>query len=416
MFKAIFIDRDGVLVKDPGYVHKLEEFELYPDAITALQLISEHKLIIINSQPGIAKKIHNTEDSEKFNRHLCNVLASSGIALAGIYVCPHHPSVSKCDCRKPKPGLLVTAAENLDIDLQNSWMIGDKRSDIKAGVAASCRTILVKTGFGGEGGDTDLDAKPDFVVENLLEAATIIRNSEITAVIVAGGRGTRLAPLTDTVPKPMLDVCGKPILLWQVELLKKYGLRNFVFCTHYLHDVIENFFGDGSRFGVRINYCREQTPLGTGGAILNAAKFLSEDFILLAGDIITNFNVQELINLHKGKKAIATAVCRVSDHPEDSDLLELDFDNKILKFHEKKTSGEKFTKLGNTGHFMLNKNVLDFLLPGQSNLEKDCLTRVINRGQAFAYVLNKGYIKDVGTPERLEQVKQDFEKWRPEKV
>ncbi len=412
MSKAVFIDRDGVLVKDPGHVHKLEEFELYPDVIDALKLIQGHMLVVVNSQPGVAKGVHTLDDSRKFNKHLTNVLASAGVELAAIYICPHHPSISSCDCRKPRPGLILNAAESLDIDLKTSWMIGDKRSDIKAGAAAGCRTILVKTGFGGEGGDTDFDAKPDFIAENLLEAAMIIKNSEITAVIIAGGRGTRLAPLTDTVPKPMLDVCGKPILLWQVELLKKCGIRNFVFCTHYLHEVIETYFGDGSKFGIKINYAVEKEPLGTGGALVNARNFLSVDFILLAGDIVTNFNVQELIDFHKQRNAIATAVCRVSDHPTDSDLLELDFDNKLIKFHEKKTGGEIFTKLGNTGHFMLNKKILDFLPPGQSNLERDCLTKVINRRQAFAYVLNKGYIKDVGTPERLEQVRQDFEKWR----
>ena len=121
-------------------------------------------------------------------------------------------------------------------------------------------------------------------------------------VIMAGGKGTRIASVNALVPKPMIEVAGKPVLLWQIECLKRQGLNDFIFVTGHLGDVVENYFGDGSAFGIKIEYYREKEPLGTAGALYFLQDRLSEDFLLLNGDIIFDADISRLAAAHKENK------------------------------------------------------------------------------------------------------------------
>jgi len=174
MNKAVFLDRDGVLIRDDKsyYVYKLEEFELLPKVPQALKLLSgEYKLIVVTNQGGVAKGVYSLEQYQAFSNMMEKELGNYGIKLDAIYVCPHPENV--CECRKPKPGMMLQAANEHDIDFNQSWLIGDKISDVMAGQAAGCKTILVKTGAGKKD-ESALKATPDYEANDLLQAAETI--------------------------------------------------------------------------------------------------------------------------------------------------------------------------------------------------------------------------------------------------
>ncbi len=179
--KAIFFDRDGVINKETGnYVYKVADFEFHEDVFQALkQVPADFKKIIVTNQAGIAKGIYTEQDYRKVTQYMLSELKKQEININSVCFCPHHPQgiveqyKIDCDCRKPKPGMLLQAAKEFDIDLKNSWIIGDKTSDIEAGKNAGTKTILVQTGYGG--GDNLYNTEADHVSANLSVAITIIR-------------------------------------------------------------------------------------------------------------------------------------------------------------------------------------------------------------------------------------------------
>ena len=170
--KAVFLDRDGVINQEKGYVHKIEDFHFFPYTFRALRKIpQEYKKIIITNQSGISRGMYSQTEFEKLNSWVLSRLKEQGIEIDKVYFCPHHPD-ENCSCRKPKTGLIRQAQKEFNLDLKKSWLIGDKTSDILAGKNAGCRTILVKTGFAGEDGLFNI--KPDFEISNLEKAVKII--------------------------------------------------------------------------------------------------------------------------------------------------------------------------------------------------------------------------------------------------
>ncbi|NMB10761.1 MAG: HAD family hydrolase [Firmicutes bacterium] len=184
---AVFLDRDGTIIEEVNYLRDSAEVRIIPAAIEGLLILQEHfPLVIITNQAGIARGYLDENQLDQIHGHLRALLAQSGISLAGIYYCPHHPQAGyppyrrNCRCRKPKQGMLLAAAADLALDLSVSYTIGDKLSDIAAGKSAGTHTILVRTGY-GKGHEHQISREgifPDYISDDLLDAAAWIMESQ----------------------------------------------------------------------------------------------------------------------------------------------------------------------------------------------------------------------------------------------
>ncbi|TXT63200.1 MAG: D-glycero-alpha-D-manno-heptose-1,7-bisphosphate 7-phosphatase (modular protein) [Promethearchaeota archaeon] len=176
--KVVFLDRDGTLNKDEGYVHKVEDFELLPGVIQGLQLLKQDYLFfIITNQSGIGKKYYTEEEFREFNNRVILELKKNDIEIENTYFCPHVVE-DNCVCRKPKTKFIQEITSIYDIDLENSWMIGDHPSDILFGMNAGCKTIYLLTGH-GEKHFEELDEnniKPTYIARSFMEAAHFIKD------------------------------------------------------------------------------------------------------------------------------------------------------------------------------------------------------------------------------------------------
>jgi D,D-heptose 1,7-bisphosphate phosphatase len=181
--KAVFLDRDHTLIEDPGYLADAGAVKLLPGVETAMKSLaaSGYKIVVVTNQSGVARGLLTVETLEAVHAELKRQLAERGVHLDAVYYCPFHPEgtvegyIQDSDLRKPKPGMLLKAAAEMDIDLSKSWMVGDKARDVEAGLRASCRTIRLRQNvqpFPGEVDDEDIQA--DYTVKNLVEAARII--------------------------------------------------------------------------------------------------------------------------------------------------------------------------------------------------------------------------------------------------
>lgn len=184
MPQAIILDRDGVLIKDKGFVHKIEDVELYSQVIEALQSVDKKtKLIIITNQAGIAKGIFREENYKEVRDYIHAFLKKKGIKITAEYYCPHHPEGSIpeytkiCTCRKPETALFEKALKEHQLNPKNCWTVGDMRRDILAGQRVGMKGILVKTGCAGKGGSGD-EITPDYIAEDLYDAIKFIQQQE----------------------------------------------------------------------------------------------------------------------------------------------------------------------------------------------------------------------------------------------
>lgn len=232
------------------------------------------------------------------------------------------------------------------------------------------------------------------------------------AVIMAGGKGTRLASITkNEIPKPMALIAGKPILEWQIECLKENGIKDITLIIGYLGNKIREYFNDGSKFGVNINYIEEKEPLGTAGSFFYLKDCLKDDYFLLAfGDVIFDVDIERMEKFHNEKKSIATLFVHPNSHPFDSDLIVTDDDNKIIKFDSKNsTRNYWYDNCVNAGFYILNKEVCELVKsPTKLDLEKDILMDLAqNRKDIYAYS-SPEYIKDVGTVERIKKAEEEI--------
>lgn len=227
------------------------------------------------------------------------------------------------------------------------------------------------------------------------------------AVILAGGKGERLG--NKEIPKAMVKIGDKPILQHQVELLGRQRTREIILCTKHLSGEIRKHFRDGSEFGVRITYSEEEDFLGTAGALKLAEEYLDEDFILLYSDVMLNMNLSKLFEHHRKKKGLATLVVHESDHPEDSDIVEADKEMRIRRIF-RPGKGERFRNLTNAAVFALKREVTEHIPAGKFlNLERDVLPTILEKGKPVYAYETEEYVKDMGTPGRLEKVRKDYE-------
>jgi histidinol-phosphate phosphatase family protein len=237
--------------------------------------------------------------------------------------------------------------------------------------------------------------------------------------ILAGGQGTRLSSRSGDLPKPMVPVLGKPVLQHQVELCRKYGFTNIALLVHHRHEAISNFFGDGSRYGVRIHYVIEKMPRGTAGALRDALGILAPQFLLLYGDTFLDVDLRGVWNSHLTSGAAGTLLLHPNDHPQDSDLVDLDIHGNvraILPYPH--PLGREVRNLVNAALYVLERVGLEDVIPleGKADIAKDMFPRMLELGMLLSGYVTPEYIKDMGTPERLDKVERDFVAGLPERL
>ena len=237
------------------------------------------------------------------------------------------------------------------------------------------------------------------------------------ALILAGGLGNRMGNITEIIPKSMIRINKKPVIEYQIELLKKYGLKEIIICTGHLSKDIEDYFKDGNNFGIKITYSKEDVPLGTGGAIKKLNKYLKEDFLVLNGDLIINMDLKRLIDYHKNKKSIATVVIHPNDHPFDSDLVLVDKKGRITSFvsHSCKKNFY-YRNLTIAGVYIFSIYIFKYMKGHKKiSLEKEILPAIVSDKKDVYGYISPEYIKDMGTPERLDEVLKDINNTKVER-
>ena len=228
-------------------------------------------------------------------------------------------------------------------------------------------------------------------------------------VIIAGGQGTRIASVNSEIPKAMIPIDGKPILEYEVEMAKRYGLSDFLFIIGHLGEKISSYFGDGSKWGVNIDYYQEEKPLGTAGALGFLKEKLKEDFFVFYGDTVMDFDMNAMLSYHREKKADATLFLHPNDHPYDSDIVELDGTGKVTRFFNKPHEDEFISKnIVNAALFIFSPRILEEIEVGvKSHIEKNVLPRCLDKGLNLYGYISAEYIKDMGTPDRYYAVCND---------
>ena len=235
------------------------------------------------------------------------------------------------------------------------------------------------------------------------------------AVIMAGGKGTRIATMNAVVPKPMINICGKPILEYQIDCLRKQNITDIILVIGYLGNIIEKYFGNGGAFHVNIDYIREEYPLGTAGALYYLKDLLVEDFLLINGDIIFDINFDMFLNAHRKNQSLATILTHPNNHPYDSGIIISDQSGKVLKWLVKEEERRWYKNRVNAGIHILSPELLERVdIPQKRDLDRDILKPLILENQLYIYD-SPEYIKDMGTPERYYEVKRDIESGMPAK-
>ena len=233
--------------------------------------------------------------------------------------------------------------------------------------------------------------------------------SDMVAVIMAGGKGTRIASLNSTIPKPLLPVAGKPVLEHEIDCLKRQGITDVILTVGYMADRIVDYFGNGSRFGVRIDYIREAVPMGTAGALYYLKDKVKDDFLLLNGDMIFDVDFHRLTDFHKSHNADVTLLVHPNDHPYDSGIIIADENNRVRGWLTKEDERGWYSNCVNAGIHVMSPRMLDKLTePKKTDLDRDLLKPSIPGGRIYAY-RSPEYVKDMGTPERIREVERDIE-------
>jgi mannose-1-phosphate guanylyltransferase len=224
----------------------------------------------------------------------------------------------------------------------------------------------------------------------------------VQAVILVGGEGTRLRPLTSTVPKPVVPLVDRPFVSFMLEWLRRHGVDDVVMSCGFLATSVRNVLGDGSTLGLRLRYVEEPEPRGTAGALKFAESLLEERFLMLNGDILTDIDVGALVAQHEGTGARATLALVPVDDPRAYGLVEIGEDNSVAEFIEKPSADRVSTNLISAGAYVLERDVLELVEPGRNvSIERDVWPVLVGKG-LYGYP-SQSYWLDIGTPERYLQ-------------
>jgi len=233
------------------------------------------------------------------------------------------------------------------------------------------------------------------------------------ALILAGGKGTRLRPLTVYTPKPIVPLVNRPFLLYQIEVLKKAGIEDITLSLSYQPDKIQHLIGYGADFGVNLRYVTEPSPMGTGGAYKFAAENIRETTVVFNGDILTDLDIGELIEFHKSKQAVATLTLTPVKDPARFGLVQTDKDDNVLRFIEKPQPDELAelkVKTINAGIYVLEPSILDLIKKDTNrSFEYHVFPEILKRKLPFfACTMKKEYWRDIGTPQSYLAAHHDF--------
>lgn len=229
------------------------------------------------------------------------------------------------------------------------------------------------------------------------------------AVIMAGGKGTRLRPLTNRLPKPMVPLVDKPCMEYIIELLKKHGITEIAVTVQYLPHLIQGYFGDGSEWGVKLHYFEETQPLGTAGSVKNAESFLDDTFLVISGDALTDFDLEKAVRFHRERESLATLVLTRVEVPLEYGVVMTQEDGRIVRFLEKPSWSEVFSDTVNTGIYVLEPEVLSLFAPDQVfDFSKDLFPLLMAKELPLFGMVADGYWSDIGNLQQYRQAQWDL--------
>ena len=228
-------------------------------------------------------------------------------------------------------------------------------------------------------------------------------------VIMAGGRGTRISEIFPDIPKPLIPIDGVPVLEREIISLRDQGFKDIILTVGYLANKIIDYFGDGSKLGVKIEYFIEDKPLGNAGALFKIKDKLSEDFLLLNGDVMFDIDFNKFVKFHNKHKGLVTLFTHPNSHPYDSGLIMADNNKKVISWLSKEDERPRYYKNRvNAGLHIISPKVLDKSFDSEKiDLDRQILKPLCNMGLMYCYD-SPEYVKDMGTPDRYRQVSEDF--------
>ncbi len=227
---------------------------------------------------------------------------------------------------------------------------------------------------------------------------------------MAGGKGTRLTPLTCDIPKPMVPILNKPVMEYTIQLLKTYGIKDIAVTLAHLPNVIIDYFGDGEKWDVSLKYYIEEEPLGTGGSVKNAEDFFQDDtLVVISGDALTDINLEDALSFHKSKASRATLVLKNEAYPTEYGVVITSDSGEIIRFLEKPSWGEVFSNTINTGIYILEPSVFDYYQKGDTfDFSKDLFPRLLSDGTPMFGYITREYWCDIGDLSSYKQTQFDM--------
>lgn len=243
-----------------------------------------------------------------------------------------------------------------------------------------------------------------------------MQNNITQAVVLSAGLGTRLRELFPNIPKVMVPLLGRPLLEWHVDQLRKHGIREIFVNLHYLPDVIKNYFGDGSKWGVEIVYVLEDPEIrGTAGGVKNFDGMLHGDFFVIYGDVFSLVDYSKMAEVFYEKPgAIAMTIVGMNDHPHDSDLVQVDENLKFVKIYPKPNPELPPNWRAMRTTFIMNNRILKYVPPKvYYEIDRELLPEVLAKDEAIYGYETTDFLKDIGTPERYAQVEEYLKKALP---
>ena len=230
------------------------------------------------------------------------------------------------------------------------------------------------------------------------------------AVVMAGGEGTRLRPMTANQPKPLLPVVNKPIMEHVLRLLKRHGFTETVVTVQFLAALVRNYFGDGEEIGMALSYATEEMPLGTAGSVKNAQEALRDErFLVISGDALTDIDLTDLVRFHKENGALVTIGLKRVPNPLEFGIIIIDDDGRVQRFLEKPTWGQVFSDTANTGIYVMEPEVLDHVAAGEPvDWSGDVFPKLLAEGAPLYGYVADGYWEDVGTHESYLKAQADM--------